>query len=85
MLHKEEPQATRLLEQLYELSLSDRMIAALCAKTPGQVAALFFQKGGAALFPGVLVPANDHGILILPQIKNTAVGLHGLQQVRFYS
>lgn len=53
MIHKEEPQATRLLEQLYELSLSDRMIAALCAKTPGQVASWRQEKG---------YPPNDHDL-----------------------
>lgn len=53
MIHREETQADRLLERLYELSLSDRMIAALCASTPARVAAWRREQG---------YPPNDHDL-----------------------
>ncbi len=53
MIRQEKPQASHLLELLYELSLSDRMIAALCAMTPTQVAAWRMDHD---------YPPNDHDL-----------------------
>ena len=49
---------------------------------PCQSAPLAFQKARAAFPPGILVAADDHGVLVLPEIENAAslVG-HGLRQI----
>ena len=36
-------------------------------------AALLFQKGKAAFFPGILIAADDHGIFVLPKIENAGL------------
>ena len=43
---------------------------AAAGQTAGQLSALAFQQAGAALLPRVLIAADDHGVLILPQVEN---------------
>ena len=40
-------------------------------QAPGKMATLLFQEGGSALFPRILIAANDHRIPVLPQIQDT--------------
>ena len=47
-----------LMEQLYQLSLSDRMIAALCVRSPEQVAAWRQERD---------YPPNDHDLPYNPR------------------
>ena len=47
----------------------------------GQMPALALQQGYPAFDPGVLVFADDHGVLILPQVQKAAPAIDGLQQV----
>ena len=47
----------------------------------GQVPALAFEEGCSALRPGVLILADDHGVLVLPEIEKAAPAFHGVQQV----
>ena len=50
-------------------------------QTAGQGASLLLQQAGAALLPGVLVAADDHGVLVLPQVEDAGVVRHMLRQV----
>jgi hypothetical protein len=51
----------------------------------GQVSAFSFQQGHPAFGPGVLVLADDHRVLVLPQVQKAAPAVHGLQQVLLHS
>src|SRR5699024_9259778 len=53
---------------------------ASAGEAAGQAAPLLLQQGGAALQPGVLVAADDHGVLVLPQVEDAAALLHRPQQ-----
>ena len=54
---------------------------AAAGEPPRQHTALLLQKAGAALLPGVLVAANDHRVLILPQVENAGVLRHSLREI----
>ena len=54
---------------------------AAAGQTAGQGASLLLQQAGAALLPGVLVAADDHGVLVLPQVEDAGVVRHMLRQV----
>ena len=56
---------------------------AAAGKPPYRMAAILQQMGDIAFLPQVLVPAADHGPLILPQIEDDFVIVHMVKQIFF--
>ena len=52
-------------------------------KTAGQIPAVPFQLLRLAFLPGILVPSDYYGTLILPQIQNTLLPARMIHQVFF--
>ena len=50
-------------------------------ETAGQKAPVLLQLSGAAFLPGVLVAADDHGVAVLPQVKDTALLVHCVEEI----
>ena len=42
-------------------------------ETADQGAALLLEKGGSAFHPGVLIFADDHGVLVLPEVEDYSI------------
>ena len=57
---------------------------AAAGAAPGQPPAFGLQQLHAALLPGVLVAADDHGILVLPQVEYDLVGAEAFEQQRLH-
>ena len=54
---------------------------ATAGEPTGQKTALLLEQGGSALFPCILILANDHCILILPKEEDAFILFHGFHQI----
>ena len=55
--------------------------SAAAGEAAGELPAVLLQKRRAALLPGILIPADDHGMAVLPQIEDAGIRRDRIGQV----
>ena len=65
-----------------EIQISHIVIhGAAAGEAAGELPAVLLQKRRAALLPGILIPADDHGMAVLPQIEDAGIRRDRIGQV----
>ena len=65
-----------------EIQISHIVIhSAAAGEAAGELPAVLLQKRRAALLPGILIPADDHGMAVLPQIEDADIRRDRIGQV----
>lgn len=65
-----------------EIQISHIVIhSAAAGEAAGELPAVLLQKRRAALLPGILIPADDHGMAVLPQIEDAGIRRDRIGQV----